>query len=87
MSYLAQLVAFLASFFNILILVRVLLSWVPIGGGETMRTIVGLIYAATEPILSPIRRILPPMSGLDLSPIVAMVLLQVIGRMFARLVI
>ena len=87
MSYLAQLVAFLASFFNILILIRVLLTWIPVGGGETIRTVVGLIYAATEPILAPIRRILPPMSGLDLSPIVAMVLLQVIGRMFARLVL
>ncbi|NLD74916.1 MAG: YggT family protein [Chloroflexi bacterium] len=87
MSMLAQFVAFLASFFNILILVRVLLTWIPMGSGETMRTIVGLIFAATEPILAPIRRILPPMSGLDLSPIVAMILLQVIGRMFARLVI
>ena len=86
MTYLAQFISFLASFFDILILVRVLLSWIPIGDNATIHSIVGLIYAATEPILSRIRRILPPMGGLDLSPIVAMVLLRVISMMFSRLV-
>lgn len=86
MSTLAQLIAYLASIFDVLIFARVLLSWIPIGDNPTLRSIAGVIYAATEPILAPIRRILPPMGGLDLSPIVAMVLLQVISTMFTRLV-
>jgi YggT family protein len=87
MSTLAQLIAYLASIFDVLIFARVLLSWIPIGDNPTLRSIAGVIYAATEPILAPIRRILPPMGGLDLSPIVAMVLLQVISTMFTRLVL
>ncbi|NLD43124.1 MAG: YggT family protein [Chloroflexi bacterium] len=83
----AQLIAYLASIFDVLIFARVLLSWIPIGDNPTLRSIAGVIYAATEPILAPIRRILPPMGGLDLSPIVAMVLLQVISTMFTRLVL
>ncbi len=85
MSYLAQLIGFVASVFDILILVRVLLSWIPVGNNPTIRSIAGLIYSATEPILAPIRRILPTMGGLDLSPIVAIVLLRLISSMFSRL--
>jgi YggT family protein len=84
MSILSQLVAFLARLFNLLILVRVLLSWIPMARANAL---VSFIFAVTEPILAPIRRILPPVGGLDLSPIVAMILLQVISAMFASLVV
>jgi len=84
MTMLAQFVGFLARLFSLLILIRVLLSWIPM---NRPNAIVAFIFAATEPILEPIRRILPPMGGVDLSPIVAMVLLQVIGNLFVRLVI
>lgn len=83
MNTLTQLVAFLARLFNLLILVRVLLTWIPMVRTNALIT---FIFAVTEPILAPIRRILPPMGGLDLSPVVAMVLLQVISTMFRGLV-
>lgn len=83
MNMLAQLIAFLARLFSILILVRVLLTWIPMGGANALVT---FVYAVTEPILAPIRRVVPPVSGLDLSPIVAMILLQVISGLFVRLV-
>jgi YggT family protein len=51
----------------ILILVRVVFSWTnPYPNNSVYR----LVYSATEPILAPVRRRLPPMSGMDLSPLV-----------------
>ena len=66
-----------------LLIARVVLSWTnPMGGGGG---IVAFIYQATEPILAPIRRVLPPTSGIDWSPLVAMLLLGVILRVVVRL--
>ena len=50
-----------------LILVRALVSWV---NPDPFNPIVQLLHQATEPILEPIRRFLPP-SGIDFSPLVA----------------
>ena len=63
----------------LLILLRVVLSWMSptAGGGFT-----AFVYQATEPILSPIRRLVPPMGGLDWSPFVALVLLSIIESFF-----
>jgi YggT family protein len=38
----------------------------------------------TEPILGPIRRILPPLGGIDLSPLVAIILIQVISNLLLQ---
>jgi YggT family protein len=51
----------------ILILVRVVFSWTnPYPNNSVYR----FVFAATEPVLGPVRRRLPPMSGMDLSPLV-----------------
>jgi YggT family protein len=67
----------------LLLIVRVVLSWTnPMGGGGGL---VAFVYQATEPILAPIRRVLPPASGVDWSPLIAMLLLGVILRVVAQL--
>lgn len=66
----------LAGAITVAILVRVLLSWIP-----TLRLPLGiadLVFGVSEAILGPIRRALPFMGGLDLSPFVALILLQVV---------
>ncbi len=83
MILLAQLVSFLARLFNLLILVRVLLSWVPSARDGALGQ---FIYAVTEPILGPIRSVIPAVGGLDLSPMAAMVLLEVVSALFIGLV-
>ena len=61
----------------LLLVVRVVLSWTnPMGGGG----LTAFVYQATEPILAPIRRVLPPTAGVDWSPLVAMLILGVILR-------
>jgi YggT family protein len=54
------------------IFVRAILSWFPIGRDNPVVTIV---FQITEPILVPIRRFLPSTGSIDLSPMVAMLLL------------
>jgi len=66
------LVKTLFDVFFITILVQVILSWVSPGG----HPISGLLHSVTSPVLGPIQRVLPPVSGFDLSPLVALLLLQ-----------
>ncbi len=51
-----------------IIIIRALLSWV---SPDPYNPIVRFLYSATEPILKPIQRRLPPMGGIDLTPIIA----------------
>jgi YggT family protein len=71
----------LISVLMLLVIARVLVSWLaPSGGGG----LVAFIYQATEPILAPIRRLMPPAGGLDWSPFIVLLvlglLLQVVRR-------
>ncbi|MBI2773971.1 MAG: YggT family protein [Chloroflexi bacterium] len=67
----------LASTLSAVIIIRVILSWVPLqlpfGLGD-------LVFSISESVLGPIRRALPPMSGFDLSPLVALVGISLIER-------
>jgi YggT family protein len=67
---LPELVSLLINIFLIAILIQVIMSWVNPG---SYNPAVSLLYSLTEPILRPARRVLPPISGLDLSPMLAMV--------------
>ena len=57
--------------FLITIIVRVILSWVAPGG----HALSGVIHSVTAPILNPVQRFIPPFNGLDLSPLVAILIL------------
>ena len=75
-----QLLAFVLWF---LLIARVVLSWTnPMGGGGGL---VAFVYQATEPILAPIRRILPSSAGVDWSPLIAMLVLGVLVRVVTQL--
>ncbi|MBU1285054.1 YggT family protein [Pseudomonas sp. NPDC079086] len=71
---------FLKVFFFALI-ISVILSWVAQGSHNPTAMLINQIC---EPLLSPIRRILPSMGGLDLSPIVAFLILNLIDMLVIR---
>jgi YggT family protein len=74
-----QLLGFVLWF---LLIARVVLSWTnPMGGGG----LVAFVYQATEPILAPIRRLLPATGGIDWSPLIAMLILGAIVRVAVNL--
>ncbi|HMM26817.1 MAG: YggT family protein [Chloroflexota bacterium] len=78
----AALLGLIIYLYSFVILARVLMSWVQVDPNSPLaRTLIDL----TEPVLAPIRNLLPPTAGLDFSPIIAIVLLQVIGRMIEML--
>lgn len=71
----------LAQALVLLIVARSLLSWFPtVARGSEARH---LLYRATDPILRPIQRVLPAPGGIDFSPLVAIVVLQVIAQALA----
>ena len=66
----------------LLVIARVIVSWVAPSGGGGM---VAFIYQATEPLLAPIRRLVPPSGGLDWAPLIAMLVLGLLLRVVVRL--
>lgn len=64
-------------FFNIFIfavIIRAVLSWI---SPDTYNPVTSLLYSLTEPLLRGVRNFIPPISGIDLSPIVVLIGLQV----------
>jgi YggT family protein len=66
------------------ILARILLSWFPINPGTPLASVSSFLYSITEPVLGPIRNVLPSVGMFDLSPIVVILGLQVLMRVIAR---
>ncbi|MBC7254956.1 MAG: YggT family protein, partial [Chloroflexi bacterium] len=72
----------LARVLNIAILIRVFLSWMPINPGNRFAR---FIIEITEPIMGPIRRLVPSIGGLDISPIIALLIVSVAERVLLTL--
>lgn len=79
---LLNVVQMVISIIYFIIIIRVLISWV---SPDPYNPIVQMIYGITEPMLRPFRRILPPIRGLDLSPILLILALVFIQSFLARL--
>lgn len=65
-----ELINLLINVFLFAILIQVILSWINPG---TYHPAANLLYSLTNPVLAPARRLIPPISGLDLSPMLVMV--------------
>ncbi|MEZ5312863.1 MAG: YggT family protein [Thermoanaerobaculia bacterium] len=74
---LLEIVFGLMSAYTWVIIIRALLSWV---NPDPYNPIVRLLVGITEPVLRPLRKLAPPhkMGGLDLSPMIAILLIQLI---------
>jgi YggT family protein len=77
------LVTTILNLFLLCLLARAVLSWFPPTGGGVMETIRGFLFTVTEPVLAPVRRLIPPARiggmGLDLSfmvVVLAIILIQ-----------
>ncbi len=74
-STLAKLLRLVIYTFIFAIIIRAVLSFVGSNPGNPVQP---LLYQLTEPLMAPVRRLLPAMGGLDLSPLVVIVLLQLV---------
>lgn len=68
--------------YNLIIFARVIASWLV---QNPYNPIYRFLFSMTEPILGPLRRMMPNM-GLDFSPIVAYLLLNILKRILASLI-
>lgn len=69
------------TFFMWLIIIRALISWV---SPDPYNPIVRFLMSATDPVLRPVQRMLPPMSGLDLSPLVVIFMIYFLQAFVVR---
>ena len=72
----AEIVQLAIYVFLFSILIQVIMSWINPG---SYTPLLGVLHSLNEPLLGPARRIVPPIGGLDLSPIVVMVALQLVA--------
>ena len=69
----ANTINILFRIFSFIILARIILSWVRISPWHpTWGPVIRFIYQVTDPIMEPVRRLIPPMGGLDFSPIIVL---------------
>ncbi|MEE8473269.1 MAG: YggT family protein, partial [Dehalococcoidia bacterium] len=64
------------------IIARAVLTWFPI---KPNNVLVVFLFQVTEPILAPLRRVVPRLGMLDLTPLIAIVLLQITAGLIRRL--
>lgn len=82
MAAFSQMIGLVLYMFSFLVLARVLISWVP--NLDPYHPAVQFIHNATEPFLQPIRQLLPPSAGMDFSPLVLMIVVQIFASLLLR---
>ncbi len=81
-GWLAGILDFVFQLYILLILARVLLEWMQLSYAHP---VMRFLWDATEPVLRPIRRRLPTFSGLDFTPLAAVLLLGIVEYILALL--
>ena len=75
-------ICLLLNLFWLIIIVRMVMSWVQISPGTPVASIYSVVFRITEPVLGPLRRAIPPMrlgaGAIDLSPILVIVVIIII---------
>ena len=83
-EFLIALVRLAGFVFTIALLLRVLLGWINVSPYQN--EFAGLLYRITDPVLEPIRRRLPSVGMLDISPLIAMILVNILEGILIMLI-
>lgn len=78
MVVLINVVTFLFDLWSFALLARVFLSWFNV---SPYHPAVQVLHKVTDPILVPLRRVVPPIGMVDITPVVAFILVQLVERM------
>ena len=71
----------LLNFYEMLIFVQVLLSWFVSSGNTFVVDVYGALSTLVDPFVNLFRRFIPPLAGLDWSPFIAILVLQLVQRL------
>ncbi len=83
MDIIFTFISLLAQVLSLAIFIRAILSWFPNVSNDN--PLVAVVYQVTEPILAPMRRVIPLIGMLDITPLVAIITLQVIANIAGSL--
>ncbi|MBR2836527.1 MAG: YggT family protein [Coriobacteriales bacterium] len=78
MGVIVRLLLTLIDIYSMIIVVYCLMSWIPRGGSGFIEDVRTVLASICEPYLGLFRRIIPPFGMIDFSPIVAIIVLQVL---------
>jgi YggT family protein len=81
-SVLANIVNIIASLFIFIIIIDTVVSFFLNPYHPVRRTLDGIV----NPLLTPIRRVLPPLGGFDFSPLVLIILIEVLSSLLQRII-
>ena len=82
MSIVFVILQVICEILTVCIFIRAIMSWISPGLANFFTDV---LFHITEPILSPLRRILPATGSIDFAPLVAIIVLQVISFLLTRL--
>jgi YggT family protein len=72
------LVFFLLDLYSFVVFVSVALSWLRLSPANP---VVRITSALTEPVLAPLRRVIPPLGGFDITPVVLLLVIQLVKKL------
>ena len=77
-----DLICTLLNLYLLVIFARILFSWIRVEPGTPVASIYSVVFNLTEPVLGPLRQVIPPvrlgMAALDLSPLILLVGIRII---------
>ena len=77
-----EILCYLLGLYALVLIIRVVLSWFPINPNGMGATVAGFIYLMTDPVLVPLRRVMPALRigsvGLDLAPMALFFLITIV---------
>ncbi len=77
----SEFILLLAQLYSLIILARVLMSWIQV---DPYSPLAQTIYNLTEPVLAPVRNALGSAGGLDFSPIIVLIGIQILANVLAQ---
>lgn len=88
--FIAEILGYLINLYIFVIIIHVCVTWLVAfrvldAGNEQTRNLISLLQRATDPVIKPVQKYVPPIGGIDLSPIVVIVGLQLLVHLLMRL--
>lgn len=78
-----NVLCFILQVYWIVVIARIIMEWIPVSYDHPLARLRAILRAATEPVLAPLRALIPPVRmggmGLDLSPIILLIALSLLS--------
>lgn len=82
MIILINFVSILVQVLSFAVFIRALLSWFPV---KPDNPLVVILFQITEPVLAPLRKVVPMVGMMDITPLVAIIVLQIVSGLIGQL--